>query len=831
MQHLSPPEILAPVGNWEMCLAAVHNGAGAVYLGFPYFNARGRTQDFSIDGLKKIIDYCHLYNVRVFLALNVLVFEKELQEIEEALREVIALGPDAFIIQDIGLVRLIKKLAPWQEVHASTQMTISCGEAIALTQDLDIKRYVLAREVSIIEMQKIRNVTSKELEVFVHGALCVSYSGQCLTSESNGGRSANRGQCAQSCRLAYDLFVDGEARNLGEKRFLVSPQDLCGLDDIPRLVQLGIDSFKIEGRLKSPEYVATTVKNYSEVTQEAFNNKESSRPEERKNELALSFARGRFNGWLDGVNHQRLVDARFSRPNGISLGKIVSISDEGIEVPSQNIKLGDGVLFCDFQNNIELGGIVFGVKNTDRNSQFLWLGREFNHSKLYPAMEAFYNSSQSFENSVKKSFLNKENHIKVSLTAKLTGEIGQKLVLTIRDNLGNVVEVQSKEAIQASKTSSLTKEDAQKEIGALYDTAFQLKDFSFEVKGACFVHNKLLKELRREAVTKLLEKRQHRDKEVFASSIEIQDWKNSEYANYSNNLESTTKLSVLIREDSQLEALKDQDIDTVYLDYEYNKDYEHSLDVVRSFGYKCGIATTRIMKPGELGHLKYIERLKPDCILVRNLGAIQYYLDKDIELRGDFSLNITNSLSAAWFIQKGLKSISPSYDLNQWQLDDLLKTFPTQYFEITVHQYMPGFHMEHCVFAAFLSKGTSYKDCGRPCEKHKVELRDSYGVVHPLKADAECRNTMFQGKPQAALRLIPDLISKKVGSIRIEALFESVEELRTKIAVYSDLIQEKITVEQASLQLGLVERYGVTEGQLFNAREYVDRKKTALTVL
>ena len=234
------PEILAPVGNWEMAKAAIHNGADAIYLGLPGFNARGRTELMSVDTVGEIIEFCHIYGTKVFIAANILIFERELPEIQSLLEQVLPLQPDAFIVQDIGLVRLIHAICPEQVLHASTQMTVTSYEAVEMTADLSLQRYVLGRENSIEEIKKIRDKTDKELEVFVHGALCVSYSGQCLTSESFGGRSANRGQCAQSCRLPYDLIVDGKKIDDGRRPYMVSPQDLCGLDDIPRLMEVGV---------------------------------------------------------------------------------------------------------------------------------------------------------------------------------------------------------------------------------------------------------------------------------------------------------------------------------------------------------------------------------------------------------------------------------------------------------------------------------------------------------------------------------------------------------------------------------------------------------------
>ncbi len=201
-------ELLLPVGNISMALAAIHNGANAIYVGMPGFNARGRSYDHDFEELKEIIDTCHLYNVQVHVAFNILIFQDELAQAAQSLVKLLKLHPDALIVQDIGLVGLIKKIAPEQVIHGSTQMTVTNYEAIELLEDLDIKRFVLGRENSLDEITKIREMTEKELEVFVHGALCVAYSGQCFTSEALGGRSANRGQCAQSCRFDYELIVD-----------------------------------------------------------------------------------------------------------------------------------------------------------------------------------------------------------------------------------------------------------------------------------------------------------------------------------------------------------------------------------------------------------------------------------------------------------------------------------------------------------------------------------------------------------------------------------------------------------------------------------------------
>ncbi|MEO7780033.1 MAG: U32 family peptidase, partial [Fibrobacteria bacterium] len=253
---------------------------------------------------------------------------------------------------------------------------------------------------------------------------------------------------------------------------------------------------------------------------------------------------------------------------------------------------------------------------------------------------------------------------------------------------------------------------------------------------------------------------------------------------------------------------------------------------------RAGIATTRILKPSEYHNLKVIESLAPDAVLVRNLGALGYLTEKFAgksggpTLDGDFSLNVSNSLTAAWLAGKGLDSLCPAYDLNQWQLFDLIDALASAHpaaparLEITVHQYLPSFHMEHCVFAAFMSTGSSFRDCGKPCERHRVELRDHTGALHPLKADQECRNTMFNGKPQSAAMLVPSLLAKGVKRFRLEALYEDAETLRNKVLAYAGLVSGAATPQEVFSRMGVVEKYGVMEGQLRNAAVHRDRKKT-----
>lgn len=831
-------ELLAPVGDMEMCRAAVHNGADAVYVGYPGFNARGRTVDHSWEELEEMTAFCRRHGVRVFLALNILLFEKELRDILAGLPRALSLGVDAFIVQDLGLARLIRFLSPAQVLHASTQMTVTNHEAIALTADLDLRRYVLGREVSMAEMETIRGNTAKELEVFVHGALCVAYSGQCLTSEGFGGRSANRGQCAQSCRMEYDLLVDGERRDLGDLRYLVSPKDLCGLSDIPRLQAMGIDSFKIEGRLKTPQYVASTTAAYKK----AMSGREPESPESMGN-LQVTYSRGFFNGWLDGVDHQTLVDGRYGSHRGLEIGTVAASRGAILRIASSRpLKAGQGLLFVRYldqglarKSSTEgtWGARLYSADPVP-GSDGLWdLGfdADFRPEEIPVGALVYLNDDPALEKEIRRSWADKARWKTSPVAVRLEGRDGSPLLFRATDSQGRVAEAETVVALASAQNpaSALTPEKAREEADSLAGTGYRLDVFDFAVDPGLYLPGKELRKARQAALARLQEMRDRREAPALRNADEALAWMDGEaLANFASRAKAppaAPRLNLLVREYASLEALEGLPLHTVYLDFEHGKDYKGTVERVRRMGFQAGIATTRILKPAEYHNLKVIAALAPDAVLVRNLGALHWLQGRGLRLVGDFSLNAANSLAADYLAGKGLEALCPSYDLNQWQLHDLLDACGGERFEVTVHQYLPSFHMEHCVFAAFLSEGHSHKDCGKPCERHRVELRDHTGAVHPLKADQECRNTMFNGKPQSAALLVPGLLAKGVRRFRVEALYEDGEVLRTKVMEYARLLAGAEAAEEVFTRLGVVEKYGVQEGQLRNAAVHKDRKK------
>lgn len=811
------PEILAPVGSFEMLEAAVGEGANAVYIGAPKFNARGRSHDHSLSDLKAMIEYAHLFNVKVYLALNILIFESEWEDLTKLLVDIANLSPDALIVQDLGLCTLLNQMLPDLPIHASTQMTITNFEAMELLEDLKIKRFVLGRENTLNDIKVMSEKTSKELEVFVHGALCVAYSGQCFTSESLGGRSANRGQCAQSCRFDYQMYVGGEHKNLIDKKFLVSPQDLYGLEQVEELKLAGVRTFKIEGRLKGADYVRSTVKAYkSQIHGASWT--------DAKLKLESVFSRGFYPGWLKGVAHQELVGGTFSDHRGALLGKIKGINRQNYMIEfedqmSYELHASDGILLS-LNKGATKGGKVFKAQSKNGNEQEFSLFNVpaqiqdigalvyLNHMKDL-ALEFNHNPKILID----LTFLIKNNQCtlrilvhekELNLTLPMSFEVEDKIF-----------------KIEKAKNGPTTTDELLKNWNTLSKTPFHLKTLHFENDDS-FLPNKwqkMAKNVWLEALTKFCSYKKPYDvKPVFNQKLPMLQEKNQ-----------PSVLNILIRKPDQLAALydlknKDQ-IGHIILDYEFGKDYRESIDLIHSLGLQSAIATNRILKPAEYHHLKMIERANPNAILCRNLGTLQYFKDKSFQLLGDFSLNVANSLTFNYLLAKGLKSLCSSFDLNAAETLNLAQNIDAGKMEFVLSHYMPEFHMEHCVFAAFLSKGNSFKDCGKPCEKNQVRLKDMYGNWHELKADQECRNTMYRAENQTGLALYPALQKLGVVQFRLEALYESSDVLSQKINLYTSVLTQEIALDEALKSLQSLEEFGLVSGQLFNPKSYSDRKQ------
>ncbi|MBF0196338.1 MAG: U32 family peptidase [Planctomycetes bacterium] len=836
-QASKSPEILAPVGNRDMALAAIHNGAHALYVGMPGFNARARTYDFDYDELADLIELSHHHDVKVYIALNILIFQNEWPPLLEGLQTVMVLNPDAFIIQDIGLLRIIKTLNPKQQVHASTQMSVSGPEGMEYLSDLDISRFILAREMSLEEIATTTKTRPEEVEVFVHGALCVAYSGQCLTSERMGGRSANRGQCAQSCRMPYEVMVDGKVTPNQNAPFPLSPLDLCILPKIAELINTGVHSLKIEGRYKEPEYVASTVKAYSQAIQQAL---EGKKVQPNTQDLEVSFSRGLHTGWLEGTNHQTLVQGQTSNHKGLLIGRIIQVLGKRkfptlLIESNYPLSTGDSLYICSQEGRFINGGKVYQLKHCKQNYE-IEFAKDFSLKGLRKGSVVYLNRSPALDKTLQRSWKDKNEHKKTPIFMSVKAHKNETLQIKLSDAWGNEVFAESMEKLDQAMKAPISTHKLQNELSALGGSPYSLAECQIDLQDNLYIHHKVIRELRRSLVDKLTRLRTHKAQPILFSEqaqklIESTLQKaGPDDEKSSLPLKQCPSLTLLLRDPEQIDALAGlNNISCVYLDFPHGVPYGPSLEKLKQLGLATGICTLRMMKPEQHRFLKDIIKHKPDCILIRNLGALQVLQSSTIahecQLIGDFSLNISNALSGDYFLTKGIDRLCPSYDLNKVQLFSLLSASQAQRYEITIHQYMPSFHMEYCVYARFLSDGSDISNCGIPCRQKKIELRDEKGIDHPVFPDKECRNTMYNGTPQSAALYLPEFIEAGVKYFRIEALNEKSDELKRKILIYQDILNSPHQAETKLSQLGVEEKFGISEGQMSFSDNYQSRKK------
>ena len=815
------PELLAPAGDWECLKAAATAGADAVYFGLPAFNARLRAENFTEVDLPLVMDYLHARGRRGYLTLNVLIFPSELAEAERLLRWVGESKVDAIIVQDLGLVRLAREVCPQVEIHASTQMTLTSPEGVAFARRQGISLAVLARELSLRELAKFPTSTDPSglpLEVFVHGALCVAYSGQCLTSEVLGRRSANRGECAQACRLPYGLEVDGQPKDLGDRAFLLSPQDLAAIDEIPELIKLGLKSFKIEGRLKSPDYITAVTSVYRKAIDRALANHPATASKEDKYRLEMTFSRGLFSGWFHGVDHQQLVHARFGKKRGPLAGRIARTGTDWIELEEMLTPLhpGDGVVIDrGTDTEKEPGGFLFGVKgnrllfrhgslpaNTARAGDRVWKTKD-------PQLEKQLKAERSKEAPIQT----------IPLHLKISGQPEKPLYLHATA-LDQEALLTSTIPLTPARNRPLTSESIQEQFGRLGGTPFHLGDLTVDLPQPVILPVSELNRLRRDLVARLSATAllSHNPGNVGQSAgpalpqllAPITAKQTFRHSAASRNVASDAKLSVLCRNPAQAESLLPSAPDLLYLDFEDLRRFSPTAEAIRKQSKTpVYLATPRIQKAGETGFFRLIENAKPDGVLIRNLGALDYFRSAKLPMIGDFSLNVANALSADLFISEGLQRLTPSYDLDITQLLELLHSASPSWFELTLHQHIPMFHMEHCVFAAFLSQGKDHLTCGRPCDHHRIAVRDRVGESHPIRADVGCRNTVFNSRPQSGASHLPQLLTTGLRHFRLELLDESPEESVRLLHAYRDALRGVTDSKQLAKTLGARDQLGV----------------------
>lgn len=815
---------MAPCGTWETLRAAIAGGADAVYFGLEDFNARSRAENFTLHELPDVMDFLRNQNARGYVALNTLAFPDELPRLEEFVAGIARAGADAVIVQDLGLMQLVREVSPTLPIHASTQATQTNAPGLAALRELGVSRVILARELSMEQIASIVAADTMDVEVFVHGALCISYSGQCLASESLMGRSANRGQCAQACRLPYQLVVDGEVVQ-SERQYLLSPLDLLAINQIGKLTEAGVRAFKIEGRLKNAAYVAATARAYRLAIDHACSGSSQPfvLPPAQKRHLDGTFSRGPTHGFLKGSNRE-LVEGTSPTRRGQLMGTTRALRNTQVlveladDVNPQDIQPGDGVLFENVGGAPNIGGRVYTVTAPagrgspgTRPVVLLTFARELEISAIRPGSVMWKTDDPKLRKELED--LKKLDKVAkpIELLATLAGSVGGPLKLTLKSAAGEA-SADWPGPLEAATRQPLTCELASKQIGRLGGTPFALKQVNLVEGGKAALSlnfvapASVLNELRRQAVASLVEQLSGSARRgVRAGALE-----RLSTSRPSAHEQAQPTLHLLVRTIEQLKTMLGQqdmliDIGTIYGDFYTVEEYRQAAELATAAQVNFAPALSRIMKPGEEDLQEQILGLAKR-VLVRNIGSLKMLQGRDLEITGDYSLNAANELTTNYLLSQGVCRVVPSYDLAWSQLESMLAGCDAGSMEIVLHHHMPMFHMQHCLWAANLSSKRT--TCGNEC-KQRLGLQDRNAEVHTVLRDIACRNTVYNSHAQSACHFFENMVAAGLRHFRIELLEETPEQMLRLLEIYIRLLHDS---DGRSAWLQLKEQMPVTRG-------------------
>ncbi|GGM09250.1 protease [Deinococcus aerophilus] len=834
---------MSPVGGFPQLKAAVEAGADAVFFGVNPARGAGRQDGagfharakvgFEAEALPEIMAGLHRRGVQGFVTFNVLVFDRELRDAERQLIALAEAGVDALIVQDHGVARLAHEICPDLPIHGSTQMSITSAEGAEHARRFGASRVVLGRELSLRDIERIANQTDVELETFVHGALCVSYSGQCFSSEAWGGRSANRGQCAQACRLPYDLLVDGETRDLGDARYLLSPGDLYALHQVPDLVRIGVNCLKIEGRYKDAEFVALTTAAYRQAVDEAWAGLPLGITPQQERDLEQVYSRGLAPHFMAGTNHQTVVRGRAPRHRGVRVGTVRGVTERGVLVDlSEPVRPGDGLVFDPANwrtpEGREEGGFLYGLWHNGQPVEEVRAGAVYelrfgrgsvDGARVRIGDPVWRTHDPTLAARVRPLVEANDAVYTRPVQAHFLGHVGQPPALTLTDEAGHHATATLPEPLSPARNRALDESGLREQLGKLGGTGYHLSELSADLQGAGFLPVSALNALRREAVEALTDLRgQAPERRTAARLDEVLAAQTT--GTVAPAPRSAARLHVLVRTPEQLDAALEEAPDSITLDYLELYGLKPSVERVRAAGVPVRVASPRILKPTEQNLQKFLLSLEAG-ILVRSGGLLEGLQGAGAaELTGDFSLNAANVLTARALLELGLTRLTPTHDLNARQITELASLVGPELLEVVAYGHLPVFHTEHCVFCRFLSDGTDYTNCGHPCESHRVALRDERGRTHPVMADVGCRNTVFEGRPQIAAAHLPEWQGAGLQDFRLEFVHETPNTVRQVVRLHRAFLTGDLSSAELDAALAGLSDGGTTEGSLFVPHDF-----------
>lgn len=841
---LKTPELLAPAGGWESFVAAVQNGADAVYLGGRMFNARRSAVNFENQEIARAIEYAHIRGVKVYVTVNILVADREMEEAAGFLLYLYNAGADAIIVQDLGLAALAREVVPGLDLHASTQMTIHNLPGIELLSGAGFKRVVLSREMNLSEIKEICSSEKAKIEVFVHGALCICYSGRCLFSSMIGGRSGNRGSCAQPCRLPYTL-ADEKGRALLEQGkagdYLLSPRDLNMSGHIPDLIEAGIDALKIEGRIKRPEYVAVVTGIYRKLIDRAVSGGAERfyvTPQENT-ELAQIFNREFTTGYFYGRQFNKMMS--YKRPNnrGIFLGRVRSYDWERslVEVLLEDkLHAGDGLEIWVTEGGRK--GFVAGTFFVDGKKV-----QEASPGQIVkvPFQGAVKKSDRVFKtndaeliNRARQTFTSPKENKKLPVSFFIRAGAGEPLEVTVRDEDGNTGFGSTAQAGQPASERPLDEIYLRRQIDRLGNTPFSLRELQCDIKGSVIYSAAEINHARRESVASLEQAR-------------LNNWTKEPVAveTFKNRL---TKALKIIPEGRGKQFLRHtRPVVTVYAgdlytlraavragaDLVYLAAGEHSprssvnrdellkgFEFCRENGVKFVVATPAIIRGSELDELTGLTEdassWPVDGVMAGNLGLLEK-IKGLVPVYTDSTLNAFNRLTVECLTRQGAVQVALSPELTIEQIRQIAARTGCL-LEVLVHGRVELMVSEYCAPGSLIEAEKCLPgNCAQPCRNRKFSLKDRLGIVFPLKMDSSCRLHIFNSHVLCLVESIPTLAEAGIGAIRIDARLLDPPSVEAIVRAYRRAVRIKDSEQLAGIKKSLAGLHpgGITSGHLF----------------
>ena len=799
-------ELLAPVGSFEALKAAVQNGANAVYLGGKDFGARASANNFDRDELKEAVKYAHIRGVQVFVTTNTLRKENEIEDFLEYAKFLYDIDVDAIILQDIGMARLIKRELPDFELHASTQMVAHSLEDVKYLESVGFDRVVLAREVTVEEIKYICDNCKADIEVFVHGALCVCYSGQCLMSSMIGNRSGNRGRCAQPCRQRYELIdvYTGEVVN-SNGDYLLSPRDLNAIEEIDKVIDAGVHSLKIEGRMKRPEYVATVIDGYRKTIDEYLATNKLNVSDETINDLYTIFNRKFTKGLLLGDVGKDMMNSQLPNNQGLYVGTVVDYNKKAKRLKiklANTLKKGDG---------INLGGGTIG--RIIKNGNIETIGYKGETIELDFVGEArkgqivFKTSDSELMDRVQATFTQDKEFVKNIIDAKITIKLGQKPILTLKDRHSNEATIEGDKIVEEAMKVALSKEKVETQLRKLGNTPYELDLLEIELDDNVSLPISLLNQMRRDCIELL-------DKERV--SIKNRKYKNKtvKYKPVLYNRNKQQGISVKVKNLEQLESALECGVDRIY--YEDTNTIDKAMRLAMKYNKKVIYSAPRIIRNKEYNHLAKANNAGVESVQVGNYGSIDYFKDKKLNI--DYYLNAFNSETINYYKEIGADTLCISQELNINEIKETIK-YTDINIESVVYGYTPLMITEYCPM------GVIVRDCKKDkrvakCKESIYALRNSKGDEFRVSQDIFCRSTIYNSNVTCMLDNLYELHEIGINVLRLDFTLEDKGTVKEVIEAYQEVLSNdyKLATKATKLYNKLDEK-GTTAGHYYKGVE------------